>query len=151
MNLTICSSTRICCRGGRRRWRGRVVAYTAEQSLKGHSHETLQPPHLHNNPLLSGRMGWRGRVVAYKTEQSLKGHSHETLNPLRLHMNPQLGRPEGVEGAGSSLHNRTVFKGTFSRDLEPSASAPRIHSWGPWRRSRGVIQYLKGKKATICL
>lgn len=43
---------------------------------------------------------------------------------LQQHPHPLPGRPEEVEGAGSSLHNRTEFKGTFSRDFEPSASAP---------------------------
>ncbi len=47
-------------------------------------------------------------------------------NSYHLQQHPHLlpGRPEEVEGAGSSLHNRIVFKGTFSRDLEPYASAP---------------------------
>jgi hypothetical protein len=68
---------------GRRSWRGRVVAYTTEQSLKGHSHEILESSaSVPASAAVSGRRGW---VVAYTTEQSLKGHSHEILNHLHLH------------------------------------------------------------------
>ncbi len=84
------------------------------------------------------------KIQAFDIFQTpLSSHYPLPLNEESYHLqqHPHLlpGRPEVVEGAGSSLQNRTEFKGTFSRDFEPSTPASPAGALGGGRVEKNSI------------